>query len=243
MNCVELGRVHYRRALELQQDHVDRRLRGEIGDTLLVLEHPPVVVTGRAGGRRNLLLAPQKLAARGIDLAESNRGGDVTFHCPGQLVAYPIVDLGAAGRDLHEYLRKLEEIVIRLLADFGLAAVRKPGMTGVFAGGAKIASIGVAVRRWVAYHGFALNVNNDLAGFSFIRPCGFEGLAVTSLSRALGREVAPSALIPALFRRARDVLSKAGPSESGVAGCRSAKMLPGRQADLHGAPGVGNQAY
>lgn len=242
MNCVELGQVPYRRALELQRDYVDRRLRGEIGDTLLVLEHPPVVVTGRAGGRRNLLLSPQELAVRGIDLAESNRGGDITFHCPGQLVAYPIVDLGA-GRDLHEYLRKLEEIVIGLLADFGLAAVRKPGMTGVFVDGAKIASIGVAVRRWVAYHGFALNVNNDLAGFSFIHPCGFEGLAVTSLSRALGRKVAPFVLIPALFRRARDVLSGAGPRESGAAGRRSAKMLPGRQADLHDAPGVGIQAY
>lgn len=183
-----LGTVGYLEAAALQQDLVARRQRGEIPDTVLFLEHPPVVTIGRAAHDDENVLAPRALlAARGIELYETTRGGDVTFHGPGQLVGYGIVDLKDHGRDVALYLRRLEQAVIDLLQGHGLDATRHPGLTGVWLGREKICALGVRVDRWVTSHGFALNVDSDLSSFDLIVPCGLRGHGVTSLARATGR--------------------------------------------------------
>ena len=184
-----LGRVEYDRAVALQEALLLARQADRIPDTLLLLEHPPVVTLGRATQAHHLLAGEAELARRGIALRPAARGGDVTFHGPGQLVGYPIVDLTPRGRDVHRYLRDLESGLIAALARFGLAAGRVPGLTGIWVGNEKIAAIGIGVRRWVAWHGFALNVSVDLAYFQLIVPCGIGDRGVTSLARALGRSV------------------------------------------------------
>jgi lipoyl(octanoyl) transferase len=189
-----LGRLGYLEAAVLQQALVERRQRGEIPDTFLFLEHPPVVTLGRAAhDDENVVAPPALLAARGVEVYETTRGGDVTFHGPGQLVGYGIVDLKEHGRDVGLYLRRLEEAVIVLLAGHGLDGRRHPEFTGVWlpAGGGlervdKICAMGVRVDRWVTSHGFALNVANDLSFFDLIVPCGIRGHGVTSLERATG---------------------------------------------------------
>ncbi len=183
------GRLPYAEALRLQEALLDRN-RPDFGDVLVLLEHPPVITLGRGAKEANLLLDPVELARRGITCERVSRGGDVTFHGPGQLVGYPIVDLEPLGRDLHRYLRTLEEVLIETLAAFGLAGERIAGKTGVWVEGAKIASIGVGVRRWVTYHGFALNVAADLSGFASIVPCGLPGVRMTSMEHLLGHAVA-----------------------------------------------------
>jgi lipoyl(octanoyl) transferase len=189
----ELGRVGYGDALKLQDELVAARRRGEGADTLLLLEHPPVVTLGRSAHGEHLLVAEDVLAARGVELFEVARGGDVTYHAPGQLVGYPIVDLGARdARDVHAWLRTLEEILGAALAELGVPWRRVPGWTGVFVDTPenvrprKIASIGVGVRGWVTLHGFALNVDLDLAGFDAIVPCGLSAVEMTSIARELG---------------------------------------------------------
>jgi lipoate-protein ligase B len=161
----------------------------EAEDILILLQHPPVITLGRGAREESLLLPAAELARRGIDLERVGRGGDATYHGPGQLVGYPIVDLELLGRDLHRYLRLLETTLIDALAVFGLGGERLAGKTGVWVAGEKIASIGVGVRRWVSWHGFALNVGADLSGFSAIVPCGLPGVRMTSLERLLGRPV------------------------------------------------------
>ncbi|MCG8589645.1 MAG: lipoyl(octanoyl) transferase LipB [Proteobacteria bacterium] len=193
-----LGSVAYERALELQREAVAARRAGRQGDRLLLLEHPPVVTLGRSAKPEHLLLSPESLAARGVELHEAQRGGDVTYHAPGQLVGYPILDLRARGTpDLHRYLRDLETVLIEVLEAFDVPAGRVEGWTGVFARGAtpprKLASIGVGVRGWVTFHGFALNVSLDLAGFESIVPCGLHQVEMSSLARELG-ERAPADL-------------------------------------------------
>jgi len=182
------GSLAYRSALALQESLLERRLQEE-EDILILLQHPPVVTLGRGASEANLLLPAAELARRGIDLERVGRGGDVTFHGPGQLVGYPIVDLEPLGRDLHRYLRLLEATLIDALAVFGLVGERIAGRTGVWVAGEKIASIGVGVRRWVSWHGFALNVAADLSGFAAIVPCGLPDVRMTSLERLLGRPV------------------------------------------------------
>jgi lipoate-protein ligase B len=182
------GLVPYRQALAWQEQLLAGRTAAS-PDQLLLLEHPPVITLGRGADRAHVRWSTEELAARGIDLVVTARGGDVTFHGPGQLVGYPLIDLGRCDRDLHAYLRRLEEVLIRTLAGFGLAASRCPGRTGVWLGPRKIASIGVAVRQWVTWHGFALNVGSDLGGFAAIVPCGLNGVRMTSLAEALGRPV------------------------------------------------------
>jgi lipoate-protein ligase B len=192
------GRVPYRQALAWQE----RLLAGRPAaapDLLLLLEHPPVVTLGRGVLRDHLHWSPEVLAARGIELVATSRGGAVTYHGPGQLVGYPLVDLNRCGRDLHAYLRRLEEVLIRTLGDFGMRAERCTARTGVWVGPRKIASIGVAVRQWVTWHGFALNVGSDLSGFAAIVPCGLHGVQMTSLAGELGRPVAPAELTAALI--------------------------------------------
>jgi lipoyl(octanoyl) transferase len=185
---VDWGRTHYTSAWHWQEDFVARRLEGEIGDTLVFTEHEPVYTVGvRPGAARHLLWDAAELARRGIEVVTTNRGGDITYHGPGQIVGYPILSL-VPRKDLHAYLRFLEQALINALGCLGLAAGRRPGQTGIWLGPRKIAAIGVAVKRWVTYHGFALNVNNDLTPFAGIVPCGIADATVTSLRQELGRE-------------------------------------------------------
>jgi lipoyl(octanoyl) transferase len=171
----------------LQDTLVASRRRGEAPDTLLLLEHPPVVTLGRSAHAEHLLVSAEGLAARGIALHESGRGGDVTYHGPGQLVGWPVVALAGRERDAHAWLRVLEEALIRTLADFGVTGRREPGLTGVWTERGKIAAIGVRLcQGWITGHGFALNVEDDLSGFATIVPCGVRGRAVTSLAACAG---------------------------------------------------------
>jgi lipoyl(octanoyl) transferase len=201
-----LGRVSYEAALELQQSLVEQRKRGEIPDQLLLLEHPDVITLGvkTRNDLSHVLESPEALAARGVGLFESGRGGDVTYHGPGQLVGYPILELRAGRRDVHRYVRDLEEMLIRAVAEFGLAAGRVAGLTGIWVGPegreAKLAAIGVRISRWVTSHGFALNVNTDLSRFGLIVPCGIVGRGVTSMQELLGHEV-PMAEVEAAVTR------------------------------------------
>lgn len=192
---VPLGRVPYTEALELQRRLARDRIAGTVAqDVLLLVEHPPVVTLGRSSRDKHLLASPDFLAARGVDLFEVERGGDVTFHGPGQLVGYPIMDLKRHKQDLHWYLRKLEESLIGVLRAYGIAAEQNKGLTGVWTGGRKIASIGVHARDWVTWHGFALNVTTDLSYFDLIVPCGISGVVMTSMARELGVEPDASAV-------------------------------------------------
>ena len=180
-----LGRVAYGDALEMQRSLVEERRAGQLDDLLLLVEHPHVLTLGVRGdgGRSNVLAAPAALAARGIDVFETGRGGDVTYHGPGQIVGYPILDLRPDRCDVHRYVRDLEEVLIRTAKDFGVVAGRIDGLTGVWVGGEKLAAIGVRISRWITSHGFALNVSTDLTYFDLIVPCGIRGRRVTSLAQ------------------------------------------------------------
>ena len=186
-----LGRVAYADALAVQRALVDDRRAGRIGDVLLLLEHPHVLTLGVRGdgGRAHILAGSDTLAARGIEVHETGRGGDITYHGPGQIVGYPIVDLQPDRCDVHRYVRDIEEVLIRTAADYGVAAQRVDGLTGVWVGHDKLAAIGVRIARWVTSHGFAFNVTTDLAYFELIVPCGIADRGVTSLARVLGRPV------------------------------------------------------
>ena len=186
---VTLGRLPYGEALELQRSIARDRISGAIQhDVLLLVEHPPVVTLGRGSKEKNLISSPEFLQSRGVELFEVERGGDVTFHGPGQLVGYPIIDLKRHRQDLHWYLRKIEEALINTLADYGIPGERNTAFTGVWTRGRKIASIGVHARDWVTWHGFALNVTTDLSFFDLIVPCGIDGVVMTSIARELGLE-------------------------------------------------------
>ena len=178
----QAGRIRYADALAWQRDLVERRKQGLVPDQLLLLEHPHVVTMGRNAQTKNLLASEEILQRSGIDLHTTDRGGDVTYHGPGQLVGYPILDLRDWKRDVVGYVRALEQVLIETLATFGLEAGRADGMTGVWTEGRKIAAIGVHISRWVTSHGFALNVNTDLSYFQYIVPCGLT-LAVTSMEQ------------------------------------------------------------
>ena len=205
----DLGRVPYREALEFQRRAVEMRSRDEAPDVLYVVEHDPVLTVGRSGHPESLRAGEDELRRRGIDIVAVERGGDVTYHGPGQIVGYPIVSLAGlpGGRDLHRYLRDIEQVLIDCLGAFGLSAGRNPPYTGVWVGDKKVAAIGVAVRHWVAFHGFALNVDPDLSHFDLIHPCGIRHLGVGSMASLLGQ--APSretvlARLAAAFSRVWD---------------------------------------
>jgi lipoate-protein ligase B len=184
---LDLGHAAYLPTLELQRVLVERRRTQALDhDLLLLVEHDPVVTLGRATRSSSLPLAPAELQRRGVPVVEIERGGDVTWHGPGQLVGYPILDLNRHRPDLHWYLRTIEEALIGALGSLGIAAGRETGRTGVWTRGRKIASIGVHVRQWVTFHGFALNVQPDLRAFDLIVPCGIEGVDMTSIARELG---------------------------------------------------------
>lgn len=186
-HALDWGRTDYEIAWKQQDALVARRNSGEIGDTLVFTEHEPVYTLGvRKDSADHLLWDAAELQRRGITLTQTNRGGDITYHGPGQIVGYPIVNL-ASRKDLHAYLRLIEQILINTVGTFGLAADRRPGKTGIWLGTRKIAAIGVAVKKWTTYHGFALNVNPDLTPFSGIVPCGITDGTVTSMQLELGR--------------------------------------------------------
>ena len=187
IGVVDLGRRPYGEVLELQRDLCRRRMAGSLDrDVLLLVEHEPVVTLGRSTVASSLPLPRAALEARGVEVFEVERGGDVTLHAPGQLVAYPVFDLHGWRLDLHWYLRQLEETVIRTLDTVGVTAERNPGKTGVWTAGRKIASIGIHVKQWVTFHGFALNVSTDLRLFDLIVPCGLHGVTMTSVAHELG---------------------------------------------------------
>ncbi len=186
---IHLGLADYATALDLQQRLVDDVLQDAGQAHLVTVEHSPVITLGRRGNATDILASPQQLAAADIEVHSCTRGGQATYHGPGQLVTYPIWQLARGGRSVHGHVRLLEEAIIRLLGRFGIAAGRRADAVGVYVGRAKIAAIGVAVRRWVCYHGLALNVQPDLSHFDLIVPCGQPGAAATSMARLLGGEL------------------------------------------------------
>ena len=211
-----LGLVRYAAAVELQRKLVSERQRGVVADQLLLLEHPPVITRGVRAGADNVLASPAVLRRRGVEVHDARRGGDVTYHGPGQLVGYPIVLLKPDRCDVHRYVRDLEEVLIRTVAGFGVRATRIPGLTGVWVGNDKLAAIGVRLSRWVTSHGFALNVTTDLDDFALIRPCGLADRGVTSLARLTGAvvpDVAVADCVAGQFAEVfdREIVAGAGP--------------------------------
>ena len=203
-----LGLTPYEEALELQRALARERISGAIPeDMLLLVEHPPVVTMGRSAKSRNLVSSKEFLASKGVELFDVERGGDVTFHGPGQLVGYPIIDLKRHRQDLHWFLRQVEEGLIRTLADYSIPAERSIGFTGVWTKGRKIASIGVHARDWVTWHGFALNVTTDLSYFDLIIPCGIDGVTMTSIEREIASTVSQSP--PATMEAVGEIAARA----------------------------------
>ncbi len=242
-HALQLGRLDYATALRLQQLLVELRKRGAIGDVLLLLEHAPVITLGRNAKRQHVLASEERLAEAGVEIFECDRGGDVTYHGPGQLVAYPIFDLRGFSPPIGavEFVRRLEEVLIRTCADFGIATERVTGMTGVWTskdstqrrgdakdseGQVKIAAIGVHISRGVTSHGLALNVNTDLTYFDLIVPCGIAAKPVTSIAKELGRPVAMDEVAQAV------ALHFSGVFGSEVAWVKSLDALIGRDADV-----------
>jgi lipoate-protein ligase B len=189
LTVYNLGVVNYKKALELQLSFLNKIKLREVSDTLLLLEHPPTLTVGRMGKPEHLLKNVEELKSSGICFEVVGRGGDITYHGPGQLVGYPILDLNNHKCDIHLFLRNIEEVIIDALSDFDIPAERKTGYTGVWVRDKKIASIGIGVKRWTTYHGFALNVNTDLSYFDIIVPCGIPGIKMTSIRELSGNEM------------------------------------------------------
>ena len=184
-----LGLVPYDEGLQLQERAVERLRSGEAPEQLLLLEHPHVFTLGRGADSSNILAGQDQLESNSVEVHETGRGGDVTYHGPGQLVGYPIINLKPNRCDVHRYVRDIEEVLITTIAEYGIEGTRISGLTGVWVGNEKIAAIGVRIARWITSHGFALNVSTDLSYFKMIVPCGITDKGVTSLSRILGRQV------------------------------------------------------
>lgn len=192
MRRCEIHRLHlvtYENGMKLQQKLVELRQRDEIADQLLLLEHPPVITLGRGGDETNLLATPEALRSQRVRFYETTRGGDITYHGPGQIVGYPILHLGEGNRDVRKYVTNLEEVLIRTVAHYGITAARVDGKRGIWVGNDKIAAIGVRIARWVTSHGWALNVSTNLDHFRLITPCGLQGTGVTSIERETGRSI------------------------------------------------------
>jgi lipoate-protein ligase B len=202
LTVYQLGVVGYDEALAAQRALVDRlgRSQADAGE-LILLEHPPILTVGRSGTSANILVPAQALAAAGVTVRETNRGGDVTYHGPGQIVGYPILPLVHHGKDVHAYLRRLEGVLMATLGEFGVASERREGYTGVWTARGKIASIGVAITRWVSWHGFALNVSPNLEHFKLIHPCGLVGARIASMQSILGAAPSRAAVEEVLLRR------------------------------------------
>ncbi|MBI2829152.1 MAG: lipoyl(octanoyl) transferase LipB [Acidobacteria bacterium] len=205
-----LGVVRYQEALALQRALVEERRADHVPDLLLLLQHPAVITLGVKGdgGRSNIVAGASRLAQLGIDISETGRGGDVTYHGQGQIVGYPILDLRPDRCDVRRYVRDIEEVMIRVCADYGVPATRLEGLTGTWIGNDKIGAIGVRISRWITSHGFAFNVNTNLDHFDLIVPCGISGRGVTSLQRATGREISVSEVDDAVIRHFCDVFER-----------------------------------
>jgi lipoyl(octanoyl) transferase len=206
----QVGGQPYAEALALQRALVDQRRAGDVDDLLLLVEHPHVLTFGVRGdgGRSHIVASAEALAARGVEVHETGRGGDITYHGPGQIVGYPIIDLKPDRCDVHRYMRDLEEVLIRTAADYGIDANRVAGLTGVWVGREKLAAIGVRLSRWITSHGFALNVSTDLDYFSLIVPCGIADRGVTSLERLLGCRVESSVVEDRIVAHFSDVFAR-----------------------------------
>lgn len=183
----DLGKISYSTCLSVQYKLAELRAKSLIEDTLLLLEHNPVITFGRSGGEESLLAPMENIREAGVEIFYTDRGGDATYHGPGQLVGYPIFNLTKHGKDVHLFLRNIERAVIDCLSDFGISSQAVPGFTGVWVGDEKICSIGIAVRRWISYHGFALNVSPNFDHWALLHPCGLVGRKVTSIERLLGK--------------------------------------------------------
>jgi lipoyl(octanoyl) transferase len=225
-----LGLVPYADALALQQRLVEERRAGQIRDTLLLLEHPHVITQGvknrGAMSMTNLVASRELLAARGVELFEAGRGGDVTYHGPGQIVGYPIVDLRPDRQDVHRYVRDLEEVLIRVAADYGFEAGREKGFSGAWVGQEKLAAIGVRISRWITSHGFALNVNADLSYFNLIVPCGIADKGVTSLERLTGHPVSMPDVMTRVAGHFAEVFERELVDAAAVGASETAELAP-----------------
>ncbi len=214
---IDLGLVDYKKAWELQRRFWLKRVEGELPDLLLLLEHPHVITLGRRGNRSFLIASPEELEAMKIPIFHVERGGDVTYHGPGQMVGYPILNLKEYGYRLVRYVDQLEEVILRVLKDFGIEGKRDDRNRGVWVGEEKIASIGVAIKRWVSFHGFALNYETDLKYFDLIHPCGLEGVRVTSMEKVLGREISRNELMERIcFHFKQDLRKGLGREDTGT---------------------------
>ena len=207
MQCVvrQLGKIEYREAYELQKELLEKRVNGQIADTLLLLEHPPTITVGKAGKLENVLVSQTELASAGVSLILTDRGGDVTYHGPGQIVGYPILDLRERNRDAHRYVHHLEEMLIGTLADYSIKSERDPSHAGVWVNDEEIAALGLRIHKWITMHGFALNVNTELNHFSLINPCGFTNKTATSMARLLGYELSTGEVTGRLLSHFADV--------------------------------------
>jgi lipoyl(octanoyl) transferase len=207
LEVIRLGRVRYQSGLELMEARVAERIAGRVPDTLYLLEHEPVFTLGRRADRNHILVNASQLAERGIEVFETGRGGDVTYHGPGQIVGYPIIDLGPDRKDVRKYVAALEEVMIRTCARWGIEAGRVEGMIGTWIDTRKIGAIGVRISRWVTSHGFAFNVARELDAFRMIVPCGISDRGVTSLSQELDRDVSLDEAMDAIEAEFRAVFT------------------------------------
>jgi lipoate-protein ligase B len=202
---IDLGVVDYEKTWDLQHQLWSRRVEEEVPDLLLILEHPHVITLGRRGNRSHLIASSEVLEAMKIPIFHVERGGDVTYHGPGQMVVYPILHLKEYGYRIVRYVDQLEEVILRVLRDFGIEGRRDPLNRGIWVEGEKIASVGVAIRRWVSFHGFALNYGTDLTYFDLINPCGLEGKKMTSMAKILGKKISGESLTERISLKFREV--------------------------------------
>ena len=202
---LDLGRIDYEECYRIQKDLVRKRRLGRIEDSLILAEHNDVFTIGRTGDMANVIVEYDKLLSCGIKVLRVDRGGDVTYHGPGQIVAYPIVDLKASGRDLHRYLRDLEESAIRFLGDYSVCGERVENKTGVWVSGKKVASVGVGASNWVTFHGMSVNINCDLKFFGMINPCGMKDVEMTSLEEVKGRAVEISEVKTGILKHLKEI--------------------------------------
>lgn len=210
----DLGTVEYDEALRLQEQLVKARLTGDFPDSILFLQHPPVLTIGAARGEENIIVSKDVLANEGVTICHTDRGGDITYHGPGQLIGYLIFNLETKGKDLHQYVRNIEEVIIRVLRDYSITAHRDSKYPGVWVGEEKICALGIRFTRWVTKHGFALNINNELRYFSYIHPCGITDRRVTSMSLLLGHELAIGDVISCAIKHSSQVFNTAIQRES-----------------------------
>ncbi|MEO0205184.1 MAG: lipoyl(octanoyl) transferase LipB [candidate division WOR-3 bacterium] len=200
MNVLDLGRKSYKEVWDIQKDIHQKRVNNEIPDTLILVEHDPVVTLGKSGNKGNIKIPIQLLEEKGIDFFQIERGGDVTFHGPGQIVGYPIFNIKQGLAGIKPFIEKLEDVIIETLKDFDIGAQKREKMIGVWVEEKKICSIGIAVKRWVSFHGFALNVNTDLRYFDLINPCGFKDVKMTSMQEILKRQIGMEEVKIAIIR-------------------------------------------